>query len=68
MALDGANLLQTEATQHDAWASVVSWFHPHWLVIWGFPYMEVPQNGCFIRENPIKMDDLEVPQFQETSI
>ena len=30
--------------------------------------MEVPQNGCFIRETPIKMDDLEVPQVQETSI
>ena len=26
-----------------------------------------PQNGCFIREHPFKMDDLGVPLFQETS-
>ena len=30
--------------------------------IWGSPKMGVPQNGCFIRENPIKMADLGVPQ------
>ena len=28
--------------------------------------MGVPQNGRFIMENPIRMDDLEIP-FQETS-
>ena len=34
---------------------------------WGFPSMGVPKNGWFVRENAIKMDDLGVPPFQETS-
>ena len=33
-----------------------------------FPKIVVPQNGWFRRENPMKMDDLGVPLFSETSI
>ena len=33
---------------------------------WGYPQMD--SNGWFIIENPIKMDDLGIPPFQETSI
>ena len=36
--------------------------------IWVFPKIEVPQNGWFMIEHPIKMDDLGVPPFSETSI
>ena len=33
-----------------------------------FPKIEIPQNGWFIVEYPIKMDDLGVPLFSETSM
>ena len=38
------------------------------LNMWVFPKIVVPQNGWFILENLIKMDDLGVPLFSETAM
>ena len=38
------------------------------IAIWVFPKIGIPQNGWFIMENPINMDDLGIPLFLETPI
>ena len=50
------------SSQIDEWA-----MNPY-ESIWVFPKIGVPQNGWFITENPIKMDDLGAPLFSETPI
>ena len=46
------------------WLTFFSWVVSRWV----FPKIGVPQNGWFIKENPVKMDDLGgKPLFSETS-
>ena len=77
MIANGAQLLSTIADEvfelHDrrlsgsaAELKGVCWLRGR--LLWVFPKIGVPQNGWFIMEHLLKMDDLGVPLFSETSI
>ena len=52
--------------QSHGWLAGIVWYFSWYFDSWVFPNMVVPQNGWFITENLIKMDDLGVPLFSET--
>ena len=56
----GPNPKTKKTTFLDVWV--------YYVGIWVFPRIGVPQNGWFIMETPIKMDDLGVALFLETPI
>ena len=59
----------TPRSRESLWEECKSWdFWGFGMHIWGFPSMGVPPNGWFMMEHPIKINDLGVPLFQETTI
>jgi hypothetical protein len=61
----GVSIQKTMDNHYFEWVNQIELaiFNGYVGYIWGFPETGIPQNGWFIVENPIKMDELEVPIF-----
>ncbi len=68
--VSGLNIKKIVLTTAYSYKKYTDLCNPKTLNIWMFPKIVVPQNGWFILENPIKMDDLGgfTPIFGNTHI
>ena len=64
--VSGPSFVEEGNTTHDLRKGLCKWQRNDSWLYGCFPKIVVPQNGWFIVENSIKMDDLGVPLFLET--